>query len=139
MAQTKKAVQETLTNIKNNLPTEQVRDFWQEFREFAFKGNIIELAVGVVLGTAFNNLVKSLVDNIIMPPIGKLVGNSAFSELFIDLSGQSHATLSDAVAAGAPVIKYGQFIGNLLDFIIMAFTIFIIIRFVLRIKKEDKK
>lgn len=124
--------------VKDKVPAKRVKDFWGEFREFAFKGNIIELAVGVVIGTGFNNLVQSLVTNIIMPPIGKVLGNSAFSDLFIDLSGHGYNTVAEATAAGAPVIKYGIFISNMLDFIIMALTIFVVIRFVLRIKKEDK-
>lgn len=132
-------VSDRVKNVVKFIPQDRVKGFWSEFREFAFKGNIIELAVGVVLGTGFNNLVKSLVDNIIMPPIGRLVGNSAFTDLFIDLSGHGYNTLADATAAGAPVLKYGIFISNVIDFMIMAFTIFIVIRFILQVKKEEKK
>jgi len=135
--ETVNGVSERFKSVVNLLPQGKVKGFWEEFRDFAFKGNIIELAVGVVLGTGFNNLVKSLVDNIIMPPIGRLVGNSAFTDLFIDLSGRGYNTLADAVTAGAPVIKYGIFISNVIDFMIMAVTVFIVIRFVLRIKKQS--
>jgi len=134
----KQKLSEKASKIKNKVPTKQVGDFWGEFREFAFKGNVIELAVGVVIGTAFNSLVQSLVTNIIMPPLGKLLGNMAFHDLFIDLSGEGYTTLANATFAGAPVIKYGLFLSNLLDFVIMALTIFLVIKFVLRIKKEEK-
>jgi large conductance mechanosensitive channel len=134
----KKRLMQKASKMKEKVPTKQVGDFWSDFRDFAFKGNIIELAVGVVIGTAFNNLVQSLVTNIIMPPIGKLLGNTSFTNLFIDLSGNNYETLLQATTAGAPVIKYGLFISNMIDFLIMALTIFIVIRFVLRVKKEEK-
>ncbi len=134
----KKRLMQKASKMKEKVPTKQVGDFWSDFRDFAFKGNIIELAVGVVIGTAFNNLVQSLVTNIIMPPIGKLLGNTSFTNLFIDLSGSNYETLLQATTAGAPVIKYGLFISNMIDFLIMALTIFIVIRFVLRVKKEEK-
>jgi len=130
---------ESATMIKARIPTKQVKSFWGEFRDFAFKGNIIELAVGVVIGTGFNNLVQSLVANIIMPPIGKLLGNSAFTDLFLNLSGEHYDSVVEATVAGAPIIKYGLFFSNVIDFIIMALTIFIVIRFVLRIKKDEAK
>jgi len=118
---------------------EEFVDFWHDFREFAFKGNIIELAVGIVIGTGFNNLVQSLVQNIIMPPIGKILGNSAFAELYIDLSGGAYQTLAAAESAGAPVIKYGRFLANFLDFIILALTMFLVIRYILKEKKNHEE
>lgn len=113
--------------------------FVDEFKEFAFKGNLIELAVGIIIGTAFNKLVQSLITDIIMPPIGKLLGNSAFTELYINLNETSYSSLSEATQAGAPVIKYGLFINELINFIILAITVFLVIKFVLKVKREEKK
>ncbi len=113
-------------------------NFWNEFKEFAFKGNMIDLAVGIIIGTAFNDLVQSLVDHIIMPPVGKVMGNVDFANLYINLSDKSYPTLKAAEDAGAPLIKYGMFISNLLDFLILAFTIFLVLRFFLGKKKESE-
>ncbi len=107
----------------------------KEFKEFALRGNVIDLAVGVITGAAFGKIVTSLVNDIVMPPIGMLLGRVNFSNLFIDLSGQGYATLADAKAAGAATINYGLFLNNILDFIIVAFVIFLVIRQVNRIKK----
>ena len=84
----------------------KVFNFWTEFREFAFKGSMVDLAVGIIIGTGFNDLVQSLVKNIIMPPIGKLLGNVDFSSLYINLSDKIYPTLHAAEQAGAPVIRY---------------------------------
>ncbi len=113
--------------------------FVDEFKEFAFKGNLIELAVGIIIGTAFNKLVQSLITDIIMPPIGKLLGNTSFSNLYINLSDTTYSSLNDAIEAGAPVIKYGLFINELINFIILAITVFLVIKFVLRVKREEKE
>lgn len=117
-----------------------VKGFWEEFRSFAFQGNMIDLAVGLIVGTAFKELVTSLVDNVIMPPIGMLLGNAPFENLFINLGDQHYATLAEAQAAAAPVIMYGAFISQLLDFIILALTVFLVLKIVFRYQKpEDKK
>ncbi|PJF37875.1 MAG: large conductance mechanosensitive channel protein MscL, partial [Phototrophicales bacterium] len=91
----------------------------KEFREFAMRGSVIDLAVGVIIGAAFGKIVSSLVNDILMPPIGLLLGNVDFSNLFIDLSGKGYATLAAAQEAGAPTINYGLFINNIIDFVIV--------------------
>ncbi len=115
----------------------EAKGFVTDFKSFAFKGNVIDLAVGVVIGTAFNSIVQSFANDIIMPPIGKLLGNSAFKELYINLSNQSYVNLAAADAAGAPVIRYGLFLSNLLNFLILALTLFIVLRYFLRFKREE--
>ncbi|NUQ13225.1 MAG: large conductance mechanosensitive channel protein MscL [Gemmatimonadaceae bacterium] len=109
----------------------------QEFRDFAVKGNAIDLAVGVVIGAAFGKIVTSIVNDIIMPPIGLLLGKVDFSSLFINLSGDDYASLAAAEAASAPVIRYGAFINTLLDFVIVAFAIFLLVRAINRMKKAE--
>jgi large conductance mechanosensitive channel len=101
---------------------------WKEFKEFAFKGNLVDLAVAFILGTAFAALVTSSVENIIMPPIGLLLGGVDFSNLYINLSGQQYDSLAVAEAAGAPTINYGVFINALITFLIVAFVLFLVIR-----------
>lgn len=100
----------------------------KEFKEFAMRGNVIDLAVGVVIGAAFGRIVSSFVADIIMPPIGLLLGNLDFSNLFIDLSGKGYASLAAAKQAGAPTLNYGLFINSIIDFLIIAFAIFLVIR-----------
>jgi large conductance mechanosensitive channel len=100
----------------------------KEFKEFAMRGNVIDLAVGVIIGAAFGKIISSLVADIIMPPIGMLLGNLDFSNLFIDLTGKGFPSLAAARVAGAPTLNYGIFINNIIDFLIVAFAIFIIIR-----------
>jgi large conductance mechanosensitive channel len=109
--------------------------FFSEFKEFAAKGNAIDLAVGLVIGVAFGNIVNSLVNDIIMPPIGLLLGKVDFANLFVDLSGKAPATLAAAKAAGNPVIAYGNFINVLINFIIIALAIFIVIRQINKLKR----
>ncbi|MGG5460180.1 large-conductance mechanosensitive channel protein MscL [Clostridium sp. B9] len=101
---------------------------WKEFKEFAMKGNVVDMAVGVVVGGAFGKIVTSLVNDIIMPVVGLLVGNVDFSNLYINLSGKSYPSLQVAQAAGAVTINYGLFLNNLLNFLIIAFSIFLVIR-----------
>ena len=108
----------------------------KEFKEFAIKGNVIDMAVGVVIGGAFGKIVNSLVADVIMPPIGLLLGKVDFSSLFISLSGKTFASLAEAKAAGAPTINVGLFINTLLDFVIVAFALFLVIRQMNRLKKE---
>jgi large conductance mechanosensitive channel len=88
---------------------------FREFREFAMRGNVVDLAVGIIIGVAFGKIVTSLVNDIIMPPIGLVVGRVDFTNLFINLSGQSYASLAEAKAAGAPTINYGVFLNNTSD------------------------
>jgi large conductance mechanosensitive channel len=106
----------------------------KEFKEFAVKGNVIDLAVGVIIGAAFGKIVSSLVNDVIMPPIGKLTGGLNFSDLFYDLSGKGYATLAAAKEAGAPTLNYGIFIQAVIDFVIIAFAIFVMIKQVNRFK-----
>ena len=100
----------------------------KEFKEFAVKGNMIDMAVGIIIGAAFGKVVTSLVNDIIMPPIGMLLGKVDFKSLFINLSSTHYNSLVEAEVAGAPVIRYGLFINTALDFLIVAFTIFLVIR-----------
>jgi large conductance mechanosensitive channel len=108
----------------------------KEFREFAMRGNVVDMAVGIIIGAAFGKIISSAVADIIMPPIGLLLGKVDFSNLFIDLSGQSHASLAAAKAAGAPTINFGLFLNTVIDFAIVAFVIFLLIRTINRFKKE---
>jgi large conductance mechanosensitive channel len=101
---------------------------WNEFRNFALRGNVVDLAVGVIIGAAFGKIVSSLVSDILMPPIGVLLGKVDFSNLFISLSGETYASVAEAKAAGAATLNYGIFINNLIDFAIVAFAIFMLIR-----------
>ena len=109
----------------------------QEFREFAMKGNMVDLAVGVIIGAAFGRIVSSLVEDVIMPPIGKLVGNVDFSQLFINLGDTAYATLAEAQEAGAATINYGIFLQTIFDFLIVAFAIFFVVKQMNRMKKKE--
>lgn len=109
----------------------------KEFREFAMRGNVIDLAVGVIIGGAFGKITSSLVNDIIMPPVGMMLGKMDFSSLFINLGTEDYATLTAAQEAGAPVIRYGAFINTLLDFTIVAFAIFLLVRTINRLKKAE--
>ena len=100
----------------------------KEFKEFAVKGNMIDMAVGIIIGAAFGKVITSLVNDIIMPPIGMLLGRVDFKSLFLNLSSTPYASLADAEKAGAPVIRYGLFINTALDFLIVAFAIFLVIK-----------
>lgn len=108
----------------------------KEFREFVMRGNVLDLAVGVIIGAAFGAIVTSLVNDILMPPIGLILGGVDFSSLFIDLSGDGYATLAEAQAAAAPTINYGNFIQAVINFLIIAFVIFLIIRQVNRLRPK---
>jgi len=106
----------------------------KEFKEFIARGNVIDLAIAVVIGAAFGKIVTSLVEGVIMPPIGLLFGKVDFSNLFIDLSGQHPASLADAKAKGLPVIAYGNFLNDVIIFLIIAFVIFLIIKAINRLR-----
>lgn len=110
----------------------------KEFEEFAMKGNVLDMAIGIILGLAFGKIVTSLVNDIIMPPIGMLLGDVDFTNLFISLSGQSYATLAEAQAAGAPTINYGVFINAIIDFLIVAFVIFLLVKQVNKMKRKEE-
>jgi large conductance mechanosensitive channel len=107
----------------------------KEFREFAVKGNALDLAVGVIIGAAFGAIVTSLVNDIMMPPIGLLAGGLDFKDYFVALNGQTYASLAVAKAAGAPVIAYGQFINTVINFLIVAFAIFLVVKQVNRLRR----
>lgn len=109
---------------------------FKEFKEFALKGNLIDLAVGFILGGAFSKLVSSIVADIMMPPIGMLLGKLDFSNLFLSLSGQAYPSLAAAKAAGAATLNYGLFINQIIDFTIVAFVLFIVIKQVNRLKRQ---
>ena len=108
----------------------------KEFREFAMKGNVLDMAIGVIIGGAFGKIVSSLVSDILMPPIGLLMGKVDFSSLFLNLSGTPQPSLTAAKAAGAPTLNYGVFLQSIFDFIIIAFAVFILVKQVNRFKKE---
>ena len=108
---------------------------FKEFREFIARGNVLDLAVAVIIGAAFGKIITSLVDGIIMPPIGMLIGRVDFASLFIDLSGQRPLSLAEAQAKGLPVITYGVFINAVISFIVVAFVVFLIVREVNRRKQ----
>ena len=106
----------------------------KEFKEFAMRGSVVDLAVGVIIGAAFGAIVKSLVDDILMPPIGLLIGGIDFSNLFVNLSGQEYPSLAAAKEAGAATINYGVFLNNVLHFAIVAFAVFLLVKQVNRLK-----
>lgn len=108
----------------------------QEFKEFAVKGNVVDLAVGVIIGGAFGKIVTSFVSDIVMPPLGMVMGKVNFTDLFINLSDTPYDNLKAAKDAGAPVISYGLFINTMIDFLIIAFVIFLVIKQINRLKKE---
>jgi large conductance mechanosensitive channel len=108
----------------------------KEFKEFAMKGNVMDLAIGIIIGGAFGKIVSSFVADVIMPPIGLLLGKIDFSSLFINLSGKTFATLAEAKKAGAPTLNYGLFINTIIDFVIVAFVVFLLVKQINRLKKE---
>ena len=109
---------------------------WQEFKAFAMRGNVVDLAVGLIIGAAFGRIVSSLVNDLLMPPIGLVLGRVDFSNLFVNLSKPRYATLAEAKAAGAPTINYGVFLNTVVDFLIVALAIFLVIRFINRLYQE---
>ena len=109
----------------------------KEFREFIARGNVIELAIAVVLGAAFGRVIASLVEGVIMPPIGLLLGNVDFSNLFLDLSGERPLSLAEAELKGLPVIKVGSFLNDVITFVIIALVIFLIVKAINRLKRRD--
>jgi large conductance mechanosensitive channel len=108
----------------------------KEFKEFAIRGNVLDMAIGVIIGGAFGKIVSSLVSDVLMPPLGLLMGKVDFSSLFIDLSRTSPPSLTAAKAAGAPTLNYGVFLQSIFDFVIIAFVIFMLVKQVNRFKNE---
>lgn len=100
----------------------------KEFKQFAMRGNVLDMAIGIIIGAAFGKIITSLVGDVLMPPLGLILGKVDFSSLFLNISGKSYATLTEAKAAGAPTINYGLFINTVIDFIIVAFAIFLLVR-----------
>ena len=107
----------------------------KDFKEFAMKGNVLDMAVGIIIGAAFGKIVTSFVTDVLMPPLGLLLGKVDFSSLFIDLSGQHHPTIAAAKAAGAATINYGIFINTIIDFLLVAFAVFLLVKQVNKLKR----
>lgn len=110
----------------------------EDFKKFAMRGNVMDMAVGVIIGGAFGKIVTSVVNDIVMPPIGMIMGNVDFSNLFFSLNGQEYATLEAAKKAGAPVLAYGSFLNSVIDFLILAFIIFMMIRQINKLTPEPE-
>ncbi|NNC77264.1 MAG: large conductance mechanosensitive channel protein MscL [Woeseiaceae bacterium] len=111
----------------------------KEFKDFAMRGNVVDMAVGIIIGAAFGKIVSSLVKDVIMPPIGKMMGNVDFSNLFVNLGDTAYESLAAAQEAGAPTINYGVFLNTVLDFVIVAFAIFMVIRGLNKMKKQEEE
>jgi large conductance mechanosensitive channel len=105
---------------------------WKEFKAFAMRGNVMDMAVGIIIGAAFGRIITSLVADVLMPPLGLALGKVDFSNLFVNISGKPYATLAEAKTAGAATINYGLFINSIIDFLIVAFVIFMIVRMINR-------
>jgi large conductance mechanosensitive channel len=101
---------------------------WNDFKQFAARGNVVDLAVGVIIGAAFGKIVTSLVNDVLMPPIGLAIGRIDFKNLFVPLNGQHYASLAEAQAAAAPTINYGMFVNTVIEFLIIAFVVFLLVR-----------
>ncbi len=111
----------------------------KEFKEFAVKGNAMDLAVGIIIGAAFGKIITSLVSDVIMPPIGLLMGGIAFSDKFLALDGETYASIAAAEAASAPIIKYGSFIDATINFLIIAFAVFMIVKGLNSMKRKEEE
>ena len=111
----------------------------KEFREFAVKGNAVDMAVGMIVGVAFGKIVSSMVDDVIMPPIGKVMGNVDFSNLFINLGDGSYKSLSAAKEAGAATLNYGVFINNVINFLIVAVAVFLLVKVINSAKRQEEE
>lgn len=109
----------------------------KEFKEFISRGNVVDLAVGIIIGAAFTSIVNSLVNDMIMPPIGWVMGGVDFSNYFINLSGGAYKSLTEAQAAGAATINYGKFINSIMNFFVVAFAVFLLVRAVNRVRRQQ--
>lgn len=116
-----------------------MKKFFEEFKTFALKGSAIDLSVGIIIGAAFNGIVNSLVKDIIMPPIGLLLGRVDFSDLYLNLGDQKYNSLAEAQASGAPTLNYGLFINTLIGFVITAVAVFFLIKFINSLKRQEEK
>jgi large conductance mechanosensitive channel len=116
-----------------------MRGFANEFKQFILRGNVLDLAIGIIIGVAFNSVVQSLVNDIIMPPIGRILNNVDFANLYINLSGGHYASLEEAKAAGAATINYGAFINTVINFLIIAFVVFLIVKQFNRLVRRKEK
>jgi large conductance mechanosensitive channel len=128
------ATDTTIHNKRRNKETE--KNMLKEFKAFVMKGNVLDLAVAVIIGAAFGAIVTSMVNDIVMPPIGLVLGHIDFKELFVSLNGQSYATLAAAKAAAAPVLAYGQFLNTVVNFLIVAFVIFLVVRVANKLQRQ---
>lgn len=134
--QSKELTQKQLS--RRELLRYETKSFMNEFVGFIVQGNALDLAIGFILGAGFTGVVQSFVKNIVLPPVGKILGNVDFSSLYFSLSTHQYASLSDAEAAGAPIIKYGLFLNDLINFIILALVVFIALRLLFRKYLEQK-
>lgn len=125
--------------MAKNKAVEKGAGFFKEFKDFISKGNVIDLAVGVIIGGAFSSIVTSLVTNIVTPLISILTGRIAFADLFIALDGKEYATLEAATEAGASTVNYGLFIEGVINFLITAFVIFLMVRFINKLRNKNNK
>lgn len=116
-----------------------MRGLLKEFREFAVKGSLVEFAVGIIIGAAFNSVIASLVRDVIMPPIGWLIGRTDFASLYVNLGSQKYESLQAAQAAGAPTINYGTFLNALIGFLLTVWLIFFIVKFVNRLRRKKEE
>ena len=107
---------------------------WNEFKKFAIQGNALDLAIGVIIGAAFGKIVSSLVEDVLMPPLGLIIGKVDFSNLFLSLTGHHYDSLAAARAAGAPTLNYGVFLNNVISFLIVAFAVFILVQQINRLR-----
>ena len=114
-----------------------MKDILKEFKEFAIRGSVIDLAVGIVVGGAFNKIISSFVTDVMMPPIGLLLGKVDFSNLYISLTGRRFSSLAEAQLAGIPTLNYGIFINNLISFIITAFAVFLLIKLINKLHRQE--
>lgn len=108
----------------------------KEFKEFAVKGNVTDMAIGIIIGAAFGKIVTSAVEDVIMPPLGLLIGKVDFSNLLVPLDGKEYASLAAAKAAGAPTINYGLFLNNVINFVIVAFVVFLLLKQINRLRRK---
>ena len=115
-----------------------MKKFMEEFKKFALKGNMIDLAVGVIIGGAFNSIVSSLVNDILMPVLSLFTGKLDFANWFVALDGNKYLTIADAQEAGAATLNYGNFISGVINFVIMAFVVFMLVKAINKMKKDDK-
>ncbi len=110
----------------------------KEFKEFAMRGNVLDMAIGIIIGAAFGKIVTSFVNDVLMPPLGLLLGKVDFASLFVNISGKDYATLAEAKAAGAATINYGVFLNTVLDFLLVAFAVFLMVKQINRMKRQPE-